>query len=141
MWVGQEVQLRQSARHPAHHLGGAVCKNHTQCPAFATGTSVDLWLFLYPTVHNCTNFHVGNYFQSYLLVSLYSVASGDICPCSSILRNGPRSQHILSEDQLSLAYLSTWLGRGKAVPGIKTAFSSFEFLLSSFIWLLAILFY
>ena len=113
----------------------------TQCPAFATGTSVDLWLFLYPTVHNCTNFHVGNYFQSYLLVSLYSVASGDICPCSSILRNGPRSQHILSEDQLSLAYLSTWLGRGQAVPGIKTAFSSFEFLLSSFIWLLAILFY
>lgn len=139
MWVGQAVQLRQSARHPAHHLGGAVCKNHTQCPAFATGTSVDLWLFLYLTVHDCTNFHVCNYFQS--LTVLYSVASGDICPCSSILRNNPRSQAILSEDQLSSAYLSTWLGRGQAVPGIETAFSSFEFLPSSFIWLLAILFY
>ena len=33
-WVGQEAELRWSV----HPLGGAVCRDHVQYPAFAPGT-------------------------------------------------------------------------------------------------------
>ena len=80
----------------AHPLGGAVCRDHAQYPVFAPGTSetaVGLWplcilLFVIaPTAHVCSYF-------SLLIVSLYSVAGGDVCPGASTLVKGPRSQPI-----------------------------------------------
>ena len=50
-WVGLEAWLRCSA----HPLGGALCRDHEQDPAFAPGTSeeaVGLVAFLYLVIHN-----------------------------------------------------------------------------------------
>ena len=92
-WVGQEARLRWSA--PA--LGGAVCRDHAQCPVFAPGTSemaVGSWPFcillsvIAPTAHACSHF-------SLLIVSVYSVAGGDVCPGASTLVRvpGPSLSH------------------------------------------------
>ena len=55
--VGPEGWLRWSA----HAFGGAVCRGHAQCPAFAPGSSraaVGLFgLFLY-FVHNLPQLHM-----------------------------------------------------------------------------------
>lgn len=121
MWVGQAVQLRQSV---------TPCPPPWWCCARITHSAlllllvlVDLWLFcillfmIVPT-SMCAIIFSPLQFCILLLQGISALSS-------SILRNNPRSQAILSEDQLSSAYLSTWLGRGQAVPGIETAFSSF----------------
>lgn len=60
---------------------------------FAPGFSSTSWAFglfctlfkIFPTVHT------GSYFWS-LVVSLYFVAQGEVCPGASTVANGPRSE-------------------------------------------------
>ena len=85
-------------RWPGHPLAGSVCRDQVQDPAFAPGTSevaVGLWpfcilLFIFCPSSACVRLFL------VLLVSLYDIAGGDVCPGASTAAKGPgpRSQPV-----------------------------------------------
>ena len=102
--VEREGRLRWSA----HPRGGAVCRDHAQYPAFALSTSemaVCLWLFCILLFIITLTVHVCSYFQP-LIVSLYSVVGGDVCPGASTAAKGARSQPILESAIIGISTAS-----------------------------------
>ena len=79
-----------------HPLGDVVCREHVQYPDFAPGSSevvVGYFGHLYLSVHNLPQLFRHTIILV-LIVSLYFVAGGEICPGASIAAKGPRPQSV-----------------------------------------------